>query len=163
MKKNNVKIKIGLDFHGVITDNPEYFHRFTELAEKKDWEIYVITGGPYAVIVKFLKTWGIKYHKLFTILDFYDAQGKVTFFENGNFHIDDDLWDKAKGVFCSENKIDFHIDDSRIYGKYYTTPYCLYDKNKGACEIEGGKIDLSHSPETALLEIENYINKKSSR
>lgn len=55
------KLKIGLDFHGVITDNPEYFKVFANEALRRGYEIHIISGGPKATIEKFLQQWGIKY------------------------------------------------------------------------------------------------------
>ena len=40
-------VKIGLDFHGVINDNPKYFQKSTAAAVARSREIHVITGGPY--------------------------------------------------------------------------------------------------------------------
>lgn len=56
---NADKLKIGLDFHGVITDNPEYFKVFANEALRRGYEIHVISGGPKATIEKFLRQWGI--------------------------------------------------------------------------------------------------------
>lgn len=50
---NADKLKIGLDFHGVITDNPEYFKVFANEALRRGYEIHVISGGPKATIEKF--------------------------------------------------------------------------------------------------------------
>ena len=44
------KLKIGLDFHGVITDNPEYFKVFANEALRRGYEIHIISGGPKATI-----------------------------------------------------------------------------------------------------------------
>lgn len=155
------KFKIGLDFHGVITDNPEYFRLFTELARDKGWEIHIITGGPHDVITKFLEAWHITYDKLFTILDYYDAQGKVTFLDDGSFHMDDKLWDSAKAEYCRQHQIDFHIDDSRIYGKYYTTPYCLYNRQAKKCKYETTVVDMAAPPHIALGQIDAFLHKKA--
>ena len=107
-------LKIGLDFHGVINTRPSYFKDFTEYAEAAGHQIYVITGGPAKAIESFLKAWGIKYTGLFTILDYYAAEGKVTYFPDGHFKIPDELWDTAKAKYCRQHKIDIQIDDSEV-------------------------------------------------
>jgi hypothetical protein len=40
-----------------------------------------------------------------------------------NFWVDDEPWNKTKAELCREHGIDFHIDDSPHYGKYFSTPY----------------------------------------
>ncbi len=150
-------LKIGLDFHGVITDNPEYFKAFCNEAAKRGHEIYIVSGGPNEAIVRFLKDEGIKYHRVFAILDFYNTQGKVIFFEDVGFRMDDELWDAAKGKYCAENHIDIHIDDSKIYKKYFTTPYCQFKRDLRKCVVGRTIIDFSKSPEVALDAIEEFI------
>lgn len=122
---NADKLKIGLDFHGVITDNPEYFKVFANEALRRGYEIHVISGGPKATIEKFLRQWGIKYTDIFAIVDYYDARGCVTFYENGEFKVPDKLWNCAKAAYCDENGINIHIDDTMSYSEGFTTPFCF--------------------------------------
>lgn len=150
-------LKIGLDFHGVITDNPEYFKAFCNEAIKRSHKVYIVSGGPSEAIARFLKEQNIKYHHLFAILDFYNAKGKVIFYEDGGFRMDDELWDAAKAKYCVENHIDIHIDDSNIYGKYFITPYCQYNRNSHKCMVDTTIIDFSQTPDIALDAIEQFI------
>ena len=76
-------LKIGLDFHGVINDNPVYFSRFTAEAVRRGYEVHIITGGPSHKVKELLDKWNICYTAVFAILDYYDAQGEVEYFENG--------------------------------------------------------------------------------
>lgn len=152
------KLKIGLDFHGVITDNPEYFKAFSELAVKEGHEIHVISGGPKETITQFLNRWGIKYSDIFAIVDYYDAKGCVTFFENGEFKVDEKLWNCAKAAYCEENHIDIHIDDTIRYSEGFKTPFCFYDVRTRHCSIRDKKIiNLSASPKVALKEIVDFV------
>lgn len=151
-------LKIGLDFHGVITADPAYFKAFTDEAARAGHQIYIITGGPEKVIQDFLSSEGICCYKLFTILDYYAARGLVTFYPDGNFKMDDELWNSAKGKFCREFKIDIHIDNSQVYGKYFTTPYCLYDQQSKSCTLDNDVVvSLSLSPQEALAQIEKAL------
>lgn len=151
-------LKIGLDFHGVINSHPSYFKDFTEVAISRGHQIYIITGGPAQKISCFLRGWGICYQELFAILDYYAAQGKVTFYPDGSFHIDDKLWNTAKAKFCKKYGIDIHIDDSTIYGQSFTTPYCLYDEKTGNCILDGHyKINLSIPPEESVKQLERVL------
>lgn len=147
----NKKIKIGLDFHGVITDNPEYFSRFSQAAILRGYEIHIISGGPAAVVEKRLAEWNVVYTKIFAILDFYDLLGQVKFLSNGKFEIDPKLWDTAKARYCVEHQIDFHIDDTAEYAKSFSTPFCCYDQKQKDCCADGHlQLDLSKNPATAL-------------
>ncbi len=152
------KIKIGLDFHGVITDNPEYFKGFAEEALARGHEIHVISGGPKKTIAEFLKKWGIKYSRVFTIIDFYDARGQVTFFENGEFKVPAELWDSAKAKYCRDKHIDIHIDDTDRYSGGFTTPFCFYDGHTKHCRLANNTmINLSDTPEAGILAIEKFV------
>ena len=48
------KYKIGIDFHGVITASPAFFRDFTALAFDRDYEVFVISGGPYLVVLSLI-------------------------------------------------------------------------------------------------------------
>ena len=79
---------------------------------------------------------------------------------DGGFHVDDILWDSAKANYCKVKKIDLHIDDSPIYQRYFSTPYCLFDgkSNQGMLD---GKVSLDFSKPTNDIvdEIEKiYLN-----
>lgn len=157
----NKTLKIGLDFHGVITERPQYFKAFCDEAIQRGHKIYIISGGPSEAIARFLKNEKITYQHLFAILDFYNTKGKVIFYEDGGFRVDDELWDSAKGKYCEENNIDIHIDDSKIYEKYFTTPYCQYNRNLQKCMVRTTIIDFSQTPEIVLDAIEKFIENNS--
>lgn len=63
-------LKIGLDFHGVINDNPVYFSRFTAEAVRRGYEVHIITGGPSHKVKELLDKWNICYTAVFAILDY---------------------------------------------------------------------------------------------
>ena len=68
------KVKIGLDFHGVITDRPEFFSAFSKAVKERGYELHIITGGPRKTVEDYLNSHNIFYTAVFAILDFYDAQ-----------------------------------------------------------------------------------------
>lgn len=150
------KLKIGLDFHGVINTAPDYFKDFAACALSRGHEIHVLTGGPYEKVKQYLHEHGIGYTRIYAILDDYERKGEVEFFENGEFKVDDILWDIAKAKYCVDNHIDFHIDDTKKYAKWFVTPFCYFDEIHQSCQA-GPKvhIDFSSSPEKAVREIEN--------
>ncbi len=158
------KLKIGLDFHGVITDNPEYFKVFANEALRRGYEIHIISGGPKATIEKFLQQWGIKYTDIFAIVDYYDARGCVTFYENGEFKVPDKLWNCAKAAYCDENGINIHIDDTMSYSEGFTTPFCFYDVKTRHCRMLDQKvINLEVSPKAALDDIETFVRENRKK
>lgn len=155
-----VKLKIGLDYHGVITVHPEYFRKFAKDVLARKGEIHVITGGTKKEVVAQLKDWNIPFSKIFSIPDYYKAKGEIIYFDNGEYKIPDDLWDKAKAEYCNLEGINMHIDDSKEYVKWFTTPYCRYDGTNPQCVTEDGHIiDFNAPPSKVLNDIEQIIAK----
>ncbi len=156
---DKVQLKIGLDYHGVVNVRPEYFAAFAREALRRGHEVHIITGGPYKVVEEQLKKQHIVYTRIFAILDYYDARGEVTYFENGEYHIPDKLWDSAKAEYCSAEGINMHIDDSREYIKWFTTPYCHYENSGEECITENGRrVDFNTPPAEALDRIEQIVS-----
>lgn len=153
--------KIGIDFHGVISAAPELFAKFCHEIRKKGVAVYVISGGPKRDILHYLDEHKVEYDEVWAILDFYEKQGKVEFFDDGSFKVDTKLWNEAKAKYCAEQNILFHIDDSAVYGRYFVTPYCQYDICHGACELDGFKINFNDA-ERAAEEVAEYIRKYSA-
>ena len=145
--------KIGIDFHGVLNNNPLFFKEFCDCSVKQGFEIHIISGGPKETIEKFLTLHKIQYTAVWCIFDYFDAKSEVEFLPDGSFHVDDEKWDSAKAEYCRCNDICVQIDDSLVYGRYFTTPYCLYDEYKKSGELSGKTIDFSASPEKSLREI----------
>jgi len=151
------KLKIGMDFHGVITEAPSFFREFTALAFDHGHEIHIISGGPYLVERNFLDTWKISYTTIFAMVDHFASLGQIEYFANGNFKVPDELWNKAKAEYCLANDIDIQIDDTPSYGDFFTTPFCWYNAAGRVCDLGNKIVDFSHSPEKSLEEIENYL------
>ena len=149
--------KIGLDFHGVISAEPHCFAIFCHEIRKLGVEVYIISGGPKADIVKYLDKCGIEYDHVWAILDTCAAQGTVAFFEDGSFKVPTDIWDKAKALYCAKEGIDFHIDDSQIYGQYFVTPYCRYQIGEGCCQLDGKMTVDFHKPVEAAQRVAHFL------
>ena len=162
---NADKLKIGLDFHGVITDNPEYFKVF--LPTKRcaaDMKFMLSVAVRRLRLKSFLWQWGIKYTDIFAIVDYYDARGCVTFYENGEFKVPDKLWNCAKAAYCDENGINIHIDDTMSYSEGFTTPFCFYDVKTRHCRTQDQKvINLEVSPKAALDDIEIFVSESRKK
>lgn len=150
--------KIGIDFHGVLNTNPLFFQKFCDMAISKNIEIHIISGGPRETIEKFSVIHQIKYSKLWCIFDHFEAKNEVEFLPDGSFHVEDELWNSAKAEYCRKNEISVQIDDSIIYGRYFITPYCLYNEKTKTGTLSEKKISFSHSAEQCLNSILNAIS-----
>lgn len=145
--------KIGVDFHGVINTDPRFFKEFIDIALTTGFETHIISGGPKDDIEKFLALHKIRYTSLWCIFDYFDDKQEVEFLPDGSFHVDDVAWNSAKGEYCRRNEICVHIDDSLIYGKYFSTPYCLYNGNSKQGILNGQIIDFSTSAQECLRKV----------
>lgn len=154
--------KIGIDYHGVITADPEFFAHFCAVALAKNCRIYIISGGYKEDIKIYLSEHQIPYSYMWSVVEFFGKRKKVQHFADGSFKVDDHLWNKAKAQFCLKTGIDFHIDDSIVYGQYFKSPFCLYDMRRKVCCMEGPetfKVDFSQKPEKVLQDITDIIKK----
>jgi hypothetical protein len=118
-------MKIGLDVHGVCDSNPKFFAELSRLFVEAGHEVIIITGKmkSHGAIDEIEKL-GITYTKFFSIIDYHIKKGtEIKYDDTGNPWIDDDTWNKTKAEICKNEKVDFHIDDSSIYGKFFETPY----------------------------------------
>ncbi len=156
---NKSKLKIGLDYHGVISHNAVYFALFCSYARAKGHQINIITGGPLPLVRQKLLEQQIESDFIFAISDYYQALGVAKQRKDGSLYIPDDLWNMAKADFCRRNGIDFHIDDSIDYLHWFSTPYCFYKASTNCCYISPGiTINLSLPPQEVLRQLENFYH-----
>jgi hypothetical protein len=122
-------MKLGLDYHGVITANPALFSTITKIMEEWEYEVHIITGSRITEWLKErLAEYGIYYTHLFSISDYHhDIGTPMSGYEDHQPKIDDEIWDRTKAEYCARQKISLHIDDSEVYGTYFTTPYALFN------------------------------------
>jgi len=117
-------IKVGLDLHGVISANPKFFSHMSKAMILSGAEIHIITGSHSVEILDELKKYDIKYTHLFSIADHHRSIGtKMWYDDNKTPWIDKGMWEMTKAEYCEKEGIDFHFDDSTIYGEYFKTPY----------------------------------------
>lgn len=135
--------KIGVDFHGVINRQPQFFKALLKEAFRLGLEVHIISGGPRETIEEFLSSHQMPYSNIWCIFDYFNQQKAVTFLADGSFHVDDKAWDAAKADYCRHHGINVQIDDSLVYGQYFTTPYCRYDARSQNGEIRGKQINFS--------------------
>ncbi len=154
----NHRLKIGLDYHGLIDINKSFFSDFCIEAKHRGHNIYIITGGPKVLVEDELNKSNIKHDFVYAISDYYQALKIINQSKNGRLYISDDLWDNAKAEFCYKNRVDIHIDDNMKYLELFSTPYCCYDKltNKGIIST-GDEVDFSKGAKFVLAKIEQIL------
>lgn len=123
-------MRLGLDFHGVITADPTSFSLMTRRLEEAECEVHIVTGSRITEALKEqLKTYGIYYTHLFSISDYHHGLGTpMTGYDEHQPKIDAEIWNRTKADYCAKHQISIHIDDSEVYGQHFTTPYALYKK-----------------------------------
>lgn len=131
-------LKIGLDLHGVIDRNPQLF---SDLTHKFANDFFIITGEEITKkLFKEIDSYRIHYKQenVFSITSFHKHLGTPMTYLNHDPtqpHIDDEIWNRTKSVICKFLKLDYMIDDSKVYGKYFTkeygvnTQYIYYNEN----------------------------------
>ena len=86
----------------------------------------------------------------------------VQFLPNGGFYIDDYLWNKAKGDYCRNENVGLHIDDSAIYGKYFTTPYAHFNAQENVLQLPQQTISLNLSADKIFHHITEFMRQTSN-
>lgn len=151
------KLKIGLDYHGVIDTDYEYFAEFAAVARSRGHQIYVISGAPKAALSYELSQHNFTADFLFSVLDYCMALGLIVQDTSG-IKIDDRAWNCAKAEFCLYNQINLHIDDNQQYCDYFSTICCCFNGFERSCSIfDNQNLDFSLSPVNALIMIEKIL------
>lgn len=124
-KKKRVPFKLALDIHGVSDQAPEFFAELTHALIAAGCEVHILTGSEQTdKVEEVLKEFGIEYTHFFSITDYHKSIGtEVTYLSPGNPVIDAGLWNTTKADYCRRNNIGMCIDDSDVYGDFFTTPY----------------------------------------
>lgn len=111
-------VKIGLDIHGVIDKNPEFWINFTSCFY---CEVYILTGHPKAKAKQELLDLGLKegihYKEIFSITDYLLNTGvsKAYNYTEGNPWFSEKEWNEAKSTFVKLKGIDVIVDDTIKY------------------------------------------------
>lgn len=132
-------IKMGLDLHGVIDADPEFFSSFSKQLRERGHEVYVITGREEGEdLITELKAAGMQgvynkhYDRILSITTYQKQLGTpITYLDDRRSQpmMDPEIWNPTKAMLCASMGIHFMIDDSPIYGEYFRsikTQYILY-------------------------------------
>ena len=115
-------LRVGIDIHGVIDKRPKFFARFTKRLHEQGHRVFIITGGQgKPKLIKQLLDWDIKFDYFFSITDHHVDMGTEMYFKDpDNPFMDEEVWNRTKGDYCKENKIDIMIDDTKDYQPFMT-------------------------------------------
>lgn len=120
-------MKLGLDFHGVLDDEPEVFIKMARAVMKDMGEVHIITG--HTNINKEMENRLMDlcngdyfWSHIVSINDYLLKDGNSFFIDE---HVrpcfDEEKWNRFKGDYCLENDIDLMIDDTLVYRNYFKT------------------------------------------
>ncbi len=136
--------KLGIDWHGVLDAIPEEMAWLSRAICSSGGEVHIITGMSWNEdCEKQLRAWNIEWTHHFSIID-YHIENKTPqsgWHEKFNMPaISDEYWDRTKADYCRKHNISLHLDDTLIYGEYFTTPFgriwTKNGKNKGGHKQE---------------------------
>jgi len=124
--------KLGLDIHGVLDADPEFFAEITKTVVDKGCEVHVLTGSKDTPrLHEQLKSLGISYTHIFSVSSFHEQAGtKMWYTSPDDPWMEENAWNRAKGDYCKEHQINLMVDDSDRYGKFFSTPYYLYPRKE---------------------------------
>ncbi|WP_300669024.1 hypothetical protein [Desulfoluna sp.] len=125
MKQKDEIIKLGIDVHGVADTFPDFFSKVSRELVSQGHEVHIITGAEHTRALElYLKDQlGLSWTHLFSVTTYHKKEGTEVTYIDGNPYMDNRIWSRSKAEYCRRNGIELHIDDSDIYGKYFSTPY----------------------------------------
>ena len=139
--------RFGLDFHGVIDRCPDFLSEWAKRMVSEGHEVHIVTGarwsGGMEEILKGLNfERGVSFTHFFSITDYHVDKGTdVKFNKKGFPFMDEDVWNRTKGVMAALWGLDAMWDDSPTYGRYFPST-CRY---------------ITFSPENFLLEAKEVL------
>jgi len=112
-------LRIALDIHGVIDVKPIMFYAMTKKWAEDGCDIHILTGQPWKDAVGLLDHHNITYHHHYSIVDYHRAQSDCNMSEDEDgWWMPEEDWNKSKGVYCEEHKIDICFDNELAYADF---------------------------------------------
>jgi len=129
-------MRIGIDLHGVIDSDPDWFSHVLGwfLLDCDACEICIVSGPPKADIEAELAKMGIHqgsyFDEIYSVVDHLKEKGVEMWQDEKNtWWTYPETWWKAKAEICEKHNIDIMIDDREEWGeqfKYVKTKFLLY-------------------------------------
>lgn len=144
-------IKLGIDVHGVMDDDPDSIKRALEACINTGfYEVHVISGPPAGQVQAELETLsyqeGVHYQKLHTIVDFLkESDAEMWLDDKKTWWASDEDWWSAKAKICEKYGIDIMIDNTTHYEPYFKntkTKFWLYARKEKVNTIKGSTSSL---------------------
>jgi hypothetical protein len=128
-------MKIGIDIHGTIDWDPEYWRKTIMLLQTLGHQIYIVSGPTEEEIARRLENFRIEPNDLYieSVVDFLTEKGTPHWYKDDNFWTDNDSWFRAKFEICYERGIDVLIDNQGEYFKPQSSPdtkFILYQRGR---------------------------------
>lgn len=116
-------MKIGLDYHCVINHDPKFFSELSKAIIAAGGQIHIMTGSRITPeLEQELINLGMSWMKLFSIADYCKESGYDMWEDaDGRPWVDENLWNQAKAIYAEEQGLDLVMDDTAVYGNYFTT------------------------------------------
>jgi hypothetical protein len=126
-------IKLGLDVHGVIDTDPEFFSALSKMIKAQGHEVYVITGREICdELIDEMAAYKILYNDLLSITTYQKDLGTPVSYLNDKKSqpiMSSSVWNPSKAELCASVGIHIMIDDSIIYEPFFRnikTQYIIY-------------------------------------
>lgn len=126
-------IRLGLDVHGVIDRDHEFFSEVTKNLRYHSNEVIIITGRESCQeLLDELVAYGIVYDDILSITSYQKALGTpISYLDNRKSQpvMEPKIWNPTKAALCASAGIDIMIDDSTIYEEFFRdikTQYIIY-------------------------------------
>lgn len=143
------KLKIGLDIHGCIDQDPNFFGELSRTLIASGHEVHITTGSFITDKIKDeLRGYGMEWTHLWSISDYYKNKPGIELWldEKGRPWVDDELWNMAKGDYAKSQNLDLCIDDTEVYKKYFSTSIAICNINNKAGKIRDKKAQMPPKP-----------------
>ena len=119
-----LKIRLGLDIHGTIDADPIFFSELSLSIRETGNEVFIVTGREIGDYIRDkLHHHKIVYDSILSITSYHMSAGTpIKWLDEEKIHpwIDEELWNSTKFKLCTNNNIDIMVDDSPVYGKYFS-------------------------------------------
>ena len=128
-------LKFGFDVHNVLDAQPKTIKAIMRALINDGHEVHIITGSKKGKrIFNYSEKYGvlleIHYTHFFSISSHLISKEVPVTYIKGNPMFNEDIWNKTKGEYCSRNNISLMLDDSKLYGENFKTPYARFFHNK---------------------------------
>jgi hypothetical protein len=115
---------IGVDLHGVLDWDTEYFKKIMRFVILSGNEVFVISGPPTSELKTELDNLGFiqgdHYTEIISIVDYLKSQNVEMWQDNkGSWWSDEESWWSSKAKICEERSILFMIDNTPKYKPYF--------------------------------------------